>query len=194
MRRDPVRPGRRLEIEIEVLPLEQVIPGQDQPVPHGVQRVVIHESDLPTVEALVEHDLDSLAAATAKYERKLRAHLQREFTEAGSAPIEIPEDRRNWSDAMRRAEYRYTATSPMAEFVNETGHDLKALGYVKVIGEAAPEISREAMLAADAVRYAGGYAQPSGLTEVLERLERLEAENASLRAALGEPTPKRQKT
>jgi hypothetical protein len=191
-RKDPVRPGRRVEIEVDVLPLSQVLPGVEAPVPHGLQRVTIHEADLPLVEAMVEKDMGKLAIATEMYETQLREFLAIELrTDTG--PLPIPEDRSQWSDEMRSAEYRFTDSSPMKEFRRLTRHDMNALGSLRVVGEAPPEISREAMLAADAVRYSGGFAQPSNLGDVLARIERLEAENASLRASLGESTPRADK-
>jgi hypothetical protein len=185
MRKDPVRPGRRVVVEIDVLPLSQVIPGLDAPVPHGKQRVTVHEEDLPLLHAMVEPSMAELATAQRIYESALRDHFAKEFRDRSGNPLPIPEDRSQWSDEMHSAEFRFTETSVMAEFRRITRHDLNALGSVTEIAEAPPEISREAMLAADAVRYAGGYAAPPapGYAEILARIERLEAENAALRAA-----------
>lgn len=145
-RHDPVRPGHRVELEVDVMPAATSMPGIAGRIKHGVQRVVIHHEDLATVEALVEDRMEMWTVAEEQVRRKRREWVQR------NVPREtmVPEDESLWSDEMHKLGERFTGITVPGAFRELVGRDRRPLRSLTVTNARVdPEVSYEARMAAD---------------------------------------------
>jgi hypothetical protein len=172
--RDPVRPGHRVEVEIDVMPQATSIPGRTGRVPHGIQRVIVHHEDMPALEAKVEDRMDMWTHAEAMVARKRRQWVQAKIGKA----VDVPEDEALWTEGMHKLAERYTEITIPGAFRELTGRDRKALRSLTIVRERVdPEVSYEAQVAADTARLLQGSSD-------MGRLEQLVREQADVIAQL----------
>lgn len=197
-RRDPIAPGPRLRVRIDVVPSRTSVPGMERPVKQGIQEVIISASALPSLQAKVETEWNLVARAEEIHDTRLRTWLR------DKTKIEPAEDPADWSEQHTKLEKMYGDSSVSSVFREltesrqfPTGRDIRPLRSIEVLDELPPETDERLQMARDvaaelsAVRSTGAPLHVESTTELDEMrmlLAKQSEEIAALKAAL---SPKR---
>jgi len=195
-RGDPVRPGQRLRCRVFVNPASTSIPGMPKPARHGESEVIIHEDDLPALQAKVEPEMDLLPRCEKSFLRKRNAWMAQALRIKAE---EIQDDETLWTQDKRDMAFRYTETSIPGEFTLLTGRCINPLRYVEVLETLPGEVPDDVRMAAQIAKaFGGGTPQHSDATtsEVTKALAAMAAKVEELEAELSRRRggrPRRQK-
>lgn len=176
-RRDPVRPGPRVKVEITSYGYGTAVRGHDRGLKRGKNIVVMHRDDVSSLEEKVETRHDLVDQAKQSHQELIRIHVENvtksklsdESVEALKAwAIKDHQDRQPTDllplqEVQKKAANTYPG-SWQAEFTEITrrregkARGRKPIASYKVIEELPPEMSPESLMVRDIV---GNMAQPS---------------------------------
>jgi len=189
-RRDPIRPGHRLKIKINVRPANMSIPGSRTLAKNGAQDVIIHHLDLAMVEAMVEKDQAVWPQAEAIVARKVAEHIAR--VTGGEMAVILETSPEEWPDDWSKAANAFVGSTVSGTFRELTGHDHLPLLSVEVLEEMPGEMGQDFQMAAQIAKAMAAAQGGSADTTVLEaKVAELTAQVEALLANQAEAPKKR---